>query len=707
MEAKESSFIEITSNENKFEIPFFQRAYVWKEENWKRLFDDLFQSYKDKSSPFLGSIILKRNQGLNNICYVIDGQQRLTTFSILLKSIIDQINKKVTSFENCLFDENYNGRDIKISHSHIDRQRYEEVLTNKQNKYISNNIYDCYNYFTNVVKENFTSEEEKFNFAKDLISKNVFVVVNIKQEEDEQKIFDSINSTGEKLTATDIIKNAIFDKALKISNENKAIDLYEKYWQNIFEKNEEELLFWNSENKVARTSGRVRSEILLHSVAIILGFYDISKGDKIEQLSSIYKNYIKNFDINDIEQFLNDIKRFAKIFRKIQSTEESDVFSYVNKEQMFFHTIKEFDANTFMPLSLLLIDRLSNDKEELYQCFNLIQSFIVYRYLCKYETSGYNKMIQRIISTILKSEDDDIIYIIRNDFENTDYGLPSNEEITSSFFDIKKNKQAKYILFWIELFREYKNKDYKDRDSLNYVYQLEHLMPQKWEKNWNIGKDNDDMEKLIYQIGNMTLLKGKLNSLISNADWNTKLNGDGKSRTQCISKNADLMINKELLDKSEWREKEINIRSKELINDFFQIWNYNDEPFEVNHEDIQLNLSLQPKRKRTRKNFPKLLSVTFSDKTKICETKVIGTFIKSIEKIGFEKVMNLGIQCRKVDLISKQKQVLQFSNGREDSGVKEYQGYFIVSNSSTEQKMKYLKEISDKLGLNLIIEEIE
>ena len=69
--------------------------------------------------------------------------------------------------------------------------------------------------------------------------------------------------------------------------------------------------------------------------------------------------------------------------------------------------------------------------------------------------------------------------------------------------------------------------------------------------------------------------------------------------------------------------------------------------------------------------------------------------------------MNLGIQCRKVDLISKQKQVLQFSNGREDSGVKEYQGYFIVSNSSTEQKMKYLKEISDKLGLNLIIEEIE
>ena len=94
MEAKESSFIEITSNENKFEIPFFQRAYVWKEENWKRLFDDLFQSYKDKSSPFLGSIILKRNQGLNNICYVIDGQQRLTTFSILLKSIIDQINKK-------------------------------------------------------------------------------------------------------------------------------------------------------------------------------------------------------------------------------------------------------------------------------------------------------------------------------------------------------------------------------------------------------------------------------------------------------------------------------------------------------------------------------------------------------------------------------------------------------------------------------------
>lgn len=706
MEAKQNSFKGITTKEKKFEIPFFQRAYVWKKENWKRLFDDLLQSYNDKSSPFLGSIILKRNQGLDNVCYVIDGQQRLTTFSILLKSIIDQIDEQTSKFEECLFDEKYKSKEIKISHSYLDRQRYEEVLTNKQNKCISNNIYDCYNYFTNVVKENFASEEEKFRFADDLITKDLFVVVNIEQTEDEQKIFDSINSTGEKLTATDIVKNAIFDKALKVSNEDTAINLYNKYWRDIFEKDEEELSFWNGENKVARASGRVRSEILLHAVAIILGFYDVTKGDKIEQLSSLYKEYIADFNIDRIERFLKDIRRFAKIFREIQF-EENDLFSYDNKRQMFFHTLKEFDANTFMPLALLLIDRLSNDTEKLYQCFNLIQSFIVYRYLCKYETSGYNKMIQRIISTILKSEDDDIIYIIRNDFENNDYGLPSNEEITSSFFDIKKNKQAKYILFWIELFREYKNKDYKDRDSLNYVYQLEHLMPQKWEKNWNIGKDNDDMEKLIYQIGNMTLLKGKLNSLISNADWNTKLNGDGKSRTQCISKNADLMINKELLDKSEWGEKEINIRSKELINDFFQIWNYNDEPFEVNHEDIQLNLSLQPKRKRTRKNFPKLLSVTFPDKTKICETKVIGTFIKSIEKIGFDKVMNLGLQCRKVDLISKTKQILQFLDDRQGDGVKEYQGYFIVSNSSTEQKMRYLKEISDRLGLNLIVEEIE
>ncbi|MBD5164921.1 HNH endonuclease family protein, partial [Helicobacter sp.] len=138
------------------------------------------------------------------------------------------------------------------------------------------------------------------------------------------------------------------------------------------------------------------------------------------------------------------------------------------------------------------------------------------------------------------------------------------------------NQDAKLILFWIELYREFKDKDYKDRSvGLHYEYQLEHLMPQSWQKYWgDIADTEKDAEALIYQIGNMTLLKGKLNNEIKNREWLIKLNGDGKARNY-ISKNADLCINKELLKKEKWNKKEIEKRTQQFIDDFFQIWDIN------------------------------------------------------------------------------------------------------------------------------------
>ena len=129
------------------------------------------------------------------------------------------------------------------------------------------------------------------------------------------------------------------------------------------------------------------------------------------------------------------------------------------------------------------------------------------------------------------------------------------------------------LLFWIELYREDKEKDYKDKTiGLQYVYQLEHLMPQEWQTNWvNIGKDDENAERLIYQIGNMTLLKGGLNKSLKNKSWNIKLNGDGRARNY-IKKNVDLLITRELLDKIEWNATEIETRTKNLIKDFFEIW---------------------------------------------------------------------------------------------------------------------------------------
>lgn len=704
MEAKDNSFKSITNNELKLIIPFFQRPYVWSESHWERLFDDLKICFEEHIVPFLGSIILKRSKGRENFSYVIDGQQRLTTFSILLKVLLDKIedDKKVLDYKPSLI-ESFSTDNPKIQHSLLDREKYSQLI--KENKIQENEktgIMGCYNYFKKRVGQHFENQDEILNFTSFVVSNKSLVVVYLDADEDEQKIFDSINSTGEKLTATDIIKNSLFDKIIKEYGEDETIKLYNDYWKDIFEKNDETYNFWNETIATGRIQ-RIRSEIFLHAFSLIKGFFDPTKHN-LEQLSSLYKDKIKLFDKTKIKNLLDELKLYAELYTQLPEIDNDYLFHIDKYEGRLFHIFKVFDINTALSIVLLLKNKFKNQDEELKKCFYLIENFILYRAICREHTDGYNKLFAKITQEIVKENDIIIIYnyIFK---ELVQYGIPHKDRVIEKFGNIN-NKHATFVLFWIELFRQSANQMQDITIGLQYVYQLEHLMPKEWKAHWNIGKDEEYMKSLIYQIGNMTLLKGKLNASIKNADWGTKLNGNEKKQN-CISKNAGLIINKELLNKEQWGQKEIEERSQRLINDFFKIWNYDKESFEVNHEDIQLNLSLQPKtikKRRTRtSSSPKLLSVIFPDKTEICETKVISTFIKSIEKIGFEKVMNLCLQCRNVDLISKQKQMLPFV----DEHVKEYKGYFIVSNSSTEQKMRYLKEISDKLGLNLIIEEVE
>ena len=93
MEAIASSFKRIVSDENFLEVPFFQRKYVWKKEQWEQLFDDLKASALSRKEHFLGSVILKRNSGNRNFANIIDGQQRITTFSILIKAAYDELKE--------------------------------------------------------------------------------------------------------------------------------------------------------------------------------------------------------------------------------------------------------------------------------------------------------------------------------------------------------------------------------------------------------------------------------------------------------------------------------------------------------------------------------------------------------------------------------------------------------------------------------------
>lgn len=183
-------------------------------------FNDLFNSFREQRLHFLGSIILKQlpsSMGERSRRSLIDGQQRLTTFYILVKSIYDLLDEdRLVDYVGFLYTEPTKYK----KHSHINRSSCEAITKAKDYSELceskdDDKLFACYKYFSEKLKESSLKNNEIINFLNYIVRTELWVVINLNGNEDEQKIFDSINLAGMVLSSTDIIKNAIFDRLIK------------------------------------------------------------------------------------------------------------------------------------------------------------------------------------------------------------------------------------------------------------------------------------------------------------------------------------------------------------------------------------------------------------------------------------------------------------------------------------------------------------
>ena len=230
-------------DENNIEIPFFQRPYVWSKVQWEQLFNDLLNGFKEQRLHFLGSIILKQLQSSmieGSRRSLIDGQQRLKTFSILVKSIYDLLDEdRLVDYVGFLYAEPTKYKNPKIKHSHINRSSFEAIIKAKDYSEVCESKDDdkllaCYKYFSERLKNSNLGSSDIVRFLDYILEMKLWVVINLDENEDEQKIFDSINSAGLVLSSMDIIKNAIFDRLIKSGNmgDEKAKEIYRYYVAN-------------------------------------------------------------------------------------------------------------------------------------------------------------------------------------------------------------------------------------------------------------------------------------------------------------------------------------------------------------------------------------------------------------------------------------------------------------------------------------------
>lgn len=567
MDAGKRTINDIFNGNRILEIPFFQRAYVWDEEQWERLLEDMETVSNTNKPYFLGSVILKQQptttgNRVGDQRTLIDGQQRLTTLSVFFKVLALKLGD---DFE---FNRMFKIRDlISIQHNHNDISAYENVMNLETLEEVSakDNISRCYEFFKKYL------DADKINIYN-ILSKILFVGIDLDENEDEQQIFDTINSLGVKLTTAELLKNYFFNRD-ELSN-------YNTYWKNVFEKDEETKEYWDNE-VIAGRLWRTFIDLFFFSylqIKIQDKSLNVKTEDKIdysrvEHLFESYKSFIKNYLGGDKKAILAEIKEYAQIFQDNISYDA--VEKALNPEagiDRINAIIFGLETTTLIPYVLFVLKNVHSDSVR-NELFDFLESFIMRRMVVHENTKNYNQLFaDRLIINEILTKQQFVDYLEKRS-DKINY-LPNDEELKSGFENSKLiNKQATGILYFIE--SKIRNNSLHSTQLLGLShYSLEHLMPKKWENHW--GKianpeSRDYRNRKLLTLGNLAIITQSLNSTIRDSAWPIKKRGrSDKKGLNTYASGLETM--NRFLENEKWDEQSINERAEFLYEKAKNIW---------------------------------------------------------------------------------------------------------------------------------------
>ena len=562
----------------QYKIPFFQRSYVWREDNWESLWENIFQVYTEATDNkpkehFIGTLITKQIPQMKlgeNWHDLIDGQQRLTTVSILFKSLFDCCKGTLPNLKNkieelLVFKNVHDERLFRIELCRNDMPHYIALIQSdldhiKQNK--ENAIIEAYDFFK---KKAINLKDEDIDLLTNIILERVPVIsMLLSSDDDEQIIFDTINSLGVKLTTAELLKNYIF-------KDKNLYSYFDTLWEPVFEADEETVTFWDKE----KTSGRVirnNVEVLLYCYLII----ETQKEIKLEQLYKEYKSWLEKKTIDEKVAFLRDLKECADMYFSFPNGEELNEISYSDTEKRFFHIIENLSITTAYPLILYIYLKVP-DITERNHILEFLESYLVRRNICRLTTKNYNNLFISIIQKLDKvNKEGNVINtaLFKDIFTSfTEYTniFPRNIDFEDSFRKSHlSNQNAREILFSIALFQ--KNSPYHDTSKLSSSsFSVEHILPGKWQQHWNNPALDDKgifaRNKALKTLGNLTLVTKRLNSKLTNDPWEKK--------KETLQKYSSLSMTTDYLSLQVWNEETISLRANEHYNNCAsKMWKY-------------------------------------------------------------------------------------------------------------------------------------
>ena len=563
-----STIYEIFNGTRVFEIPFYQRSYVWGEKQWERLLSDMVAVSHRLKNYFMGAIILKQTSTgaatMGDHKIVIDGQQRLTTLAIFLKVFALKTDTDMWFRRKFLLPDG----SFAIKHSHVDRADFQQVMNLSsiaQEVTGSSNIIKAYQYFKEHLDPGQLHEMR--------LNNNVQVIdIVIDSHDDEQQIFDTINSLGVDLTTAELLKNHLFTE--------QTIDKYELLWQPAFEKDEECIAFW-AQTLLKGRNKRKNIEAFLNAflqIKVHESSINVSTEDKLEYAKSgalfySYKDFIEKYYKGREFELVEELVQYAKIYQKTftPAVTESSLTYEPGIERINF-LIFAADNTTMIPYVMFIIKNVA-DEDERNKMYDYLESYLVRRLICKKSTKNYSDLFsENLINADVRTADALTAYFKEKDPTNA-LAMPTDAEVERWFMEAEHpNYRALCILYLLE--SRMRNSHMLSTQLMKYsVYTLEHLMPQKWMTNWPLpeGADADWRMHLVRTLGNCTMITQSLNSTISNDQWSVKL--EGKNNKGGLKAYANGLLTLDgVLTQDHWDEDSIVERSKKLAEIACRVW---------------------------------------------------------------------------------------------------------------------------------------
>tara|TARA_Y100001933_G_scaffold212767_3_gene218047 strand:+ start:28863 stop:30731 length:1869 start_codon:yes stop_codon:yes gene_type:complete len=611
--------LDVVLNERQqWVVPVYQRHYEWEtgeDKQIPKLWDDLKDKaieHLDERIPYphyFGAVIFsdpqRQQYGAVRKRYLVDGQQRITTFFLVLLTLREIArNVEIPRIENVassyLFNEESKGmadpekEKYKLWPSSYDRVLYQQIVDNprdelrklqKQCFYKNGNmivgkapkllraywhLYEAIEAFIAERSDENTAEEVLDALLAGFLSGFQIVMISLDENDDAQEIFASLNGMAKPLTPFDLIRNDVFHRARRAGEDNEQ--LFEKKWKYF------ESPFWNEPVRQGRFK-RARADHLITHAVVAETAREVNAG----KIATEYRHFASERAFASVSDELDVLLTHGQTYKGMEKL-SNGVTNRIAR------VLRIWDLSTFHPLVLWVNAREYEEQEKL--CiFRLIESYIVRREICNLTTKNYNKVGTTMIRQLSECEGDPIGFAasLKEDLTGDASRLPNDGEVleaiaTKPIYSTSGSQRLRYILQQIEHAKRTRFDESVEIGNLT----VEHIMPRKWAEHWplpsgvvasiestfqatlsnfelddSVKSEMDFRQKNINTLGNLTIVTESLNPSLSNGPWSIKRERLAKSL---------LALNREVAGLDFWNEEAIQARAKDLGTYVNTIW---------------------------------------------------------------------------------------------------------------------------------------